>query len=248
MNRVSHCALLIGILPFVMLMSAVGEVRGEPELTYTCRRATGAVTIDGKLDESDWHKAQVFNRFFPLTEDMPILPAQSFVRLIWDDQHLYVGFVFRDDDIISHTSEHDGNIWEGDAAELFLRPSMREPDYFELEFAPNGAMLDALQDADDRPELAEALRWESKAVVAVSVVGTLDDRFDLDKQWTVEVAIPWEAFAPQAERPAVGSSWRFAACRYDYQILEPEVKVTTTSPESTGFHDTERYADLVFER
>ncbi|HYG68146.1 MAG TPA: DUF5916 domain-containing protein [Anaeromyxobacteraceae bacterium] len=62
---------------------------GDP---LTAVRRTGAIAVDGRLDESDWRGAPVFDGFtqhFPIEGAAPSNPTE--VRVLHDDRTLYVG-------------------------------------------------------------------------------------------------------------------------------------------------------------
>src|SRR5260370_42180979 len=53
-----------------------------------CRWTATPITIDGKLDEAAWGKAQVIDGFAVFWEKRPPRTATS-ARLLWDDKYLY---------------------------------------------------------------------------------------------------------------------------------------------------------------
>src|SRR5262245_13500086 len=62
-------------------------------------RASGAITLDGSLDEAAWHEAPVASGFLQ-NEPREGQPAtfDTEVRVLYDAQALYVGVFARDDD------------------------------------------------------------------------------------------------------------------------------------------------------
>ncbi len=65
-----------------------------PEIppTVQATRAEGKITIDGKLDEKDWEKAQVITNFFRREPRQGgNLRYETQVRILFDDKFLYVG-------------------------------------------------------------------------------------------------------------------------------------------------------------
>ena len=84
---------------------------------------------------------------------------------------------------------------------------------------------------------------------AVAVVeGTLDRPGDRDRGWRAEGKVPWSAFAPTGGRPAPGSAWRFALCRFDYGPEGTRPVLMSSAPlRRPSFHRYEDYGRLRFE-
>lgn len=84
--------LLAGACALALAGSAVAETlrTGEPT---TARRLTGAIVLDGRLEESDWKATQVlesFHEYWP--GDLSEPPEHTAVRFLYDDRFLYVAF------------------------------------------------------------------------------------------------------------------------------------------------------------
>ena len=122
-----------------------------------------------------------------------------------------------DQDLFADVTEHDGMTWLNDVFELFLKPAADKPGYYEFQVNSANTRMDMFV---PRRESYSYFRFKSKRPFhfesAVTVNGTLDDRTDVDRGWTVEGQIPWRDFIDTGGRPAVKEVWRFAICRYDY--------------------------------
>ncbi|HTM91808.1 MAG TPA: sugar-binding protein, partial [Flavisolibacter sp.] len=57
---------------------------------YKVAKATGPITVDGKMDEAAWDKAQVvtFDHFF--RTDKPADKQKTKFRMLWDSTSLYL--------------------------------------------------------------------------------------------------------------------------------------------------------------
>jgi hypothetical protein len=211
-----------------------------------CRRAAGNIRIDGRLDEPAWRKADSLKVSFLLEPKDAENRSATTARFLWDDKYLYVAFECEDCDIWSYSNKSDDQLWRGDVAELFVKPSTSTRAYYEFVIAPNGAMYDARYPSRGAGGYWRFKGWSSKANVATAINGTDGDVGDDDRGYIVEMAIPLAAFT-DAEKPADGVIWTVGAFRYDYSKLFETPMLLMSIPESKrGFHYYEGYNQLIF--
>ncbi|MBC7316120.1 MAG: hypothetical protein H5T70_06850, partial [Chloroflexi bacterium] len=72
---------------------------------YVCMRASGPIVVDGRLDEPDWGKAVPVELRLADSGGRP--RQRTVARLLWDDDHLYVGFYCEDTSIWGVTTRRD---------------------------------------------------------------------------------------------------------------------------------------------
>ncbi len=239
---------LLGVLIYVSVVPACHYAKpthDPPDEAYACHRAYTAITVDGFLNEAAWQKAGVIEAFYIYAPKNGESPAHTSVRMLWDDDYLYVAFKCEDDDIWSYTTEPDGELWRGDVVELFIKPDKDQLPYVELVIAPNGTVFDALHASRGGGGFRRYREWSSGAIVASKVDGT-DGRWDdHDTSYCVEAAIPLHAFTSGAE-PAEPVCWTFGCFRYDYSKSREEPLLLMSIPESLkrGFHYYEGYREL----
>jgi len=206
------------------------------------------ITIDGKLDDKAWEEAVVIDNF-----SMPWLgkgnkPASAATRakILWDRENLYVCADMDDADLYASITEHDGNTWENDVFEVFLKPSSVKPAYYEFHVTPANTQFDLFL-----PRRGHVARFKKIGDFglesAVSLRGTLGNWSDKDNGWSVELRIPWESLMRTGGRPAVGDTWMFALCRYDFDIDREQPELSTCAPLTRlNFHAHEDFATLRF--
>lgn len=220
---------------------------------YECRWSDEPIVIDGRADETAWRHAQMIDKFsLPWLRDKE-RPAKTATRarLLWDREHVYFFADMEDHDLFADVHEHDGRAWTNDVFELFFKPADDKPGYYEFEINAAGAVLDMFipQRIKDLYERHKA-DGEFHIEAAVQRRGTLDDRQDRDEGWSIEGRIPWTDFLRTGGRPAIGETWKFALCRYDYAIHAGQPELSTSAPlrSSTepNFHAYEDYAPLRF--
>jgi hypothetical protein len=221
--------------------------RSQPEVPrLVARRISGPITLDGKLDEPDWQGAQ---STAPFVQTMTGAEG-SFVanaRVLYDAEHLYVGYRVHDDYLKSTFEKHDEHLWEQDCVELMVDPDGDRRNYFEVQVSPAGVVFDTRYDSRRKPQPFGDVAWSSLANAAVSVQGKLNDDGE-DEGYTVELAIPWRAFAAgatPAEPPKAGETWRMNFFVMDAR--EKGQRAVGWSPPLIGdFHTLERFGRVVF--
>ena len=184
-------------------------------------RANGPINIDGKRDESAWASAESVGDFvFTWWNEGDADQQPTDARMLWDDQYLYVSFVCTDKDIQATRVERDDAVYLDDCVEVFASPEFEHPErYFNLEMNALATQLDEYRpDGDfDKP-----IGWDPEGIkVAVSIDGTINDDSDVDRSWTLEVAIPFKLFKDvlPAGRPEPGDRWRLNLNRLDRSVL-----------------------------
>jgi hypothetical protein len=216
---------------------------------YLCRFTAEPVVIDGRLDDAGWQHALEVGEFrMPWlgAEDKPAEKATR-AKLLWDRDYLYVAADMDDADLYADITERDGQTWDNDVFELFLKPAADKPAYYEFQVTARNTQFDLF--LPRRGHVNRFRRMHEFGVEsAVSLRGSLDDWADRDEGWAVEMRIPWASLAMTGGRPEPGDEWRFAACRYDYDVARERPELSTCAPLSQlDFHLHEDYRPLVFE-
>lgn len=173
-----------------------------------------------------------------------VLPGEAGVAYVGAaDEGLSFYVCYTDSDIFSTATGDNQKMWTlGDVAEVFVKPGVERPDYWEIHVTPNDHIMDLY--IPDRARFTggeitwdEVIAPDSRSTRRVAV---LDDR------WAVELCVPWSAFDVEAA-PAAGVVWQFAVCRYNYNGgLEDPEHSSTAHLTVPGFHRYEEYTDLVF--
>jgi glucose/arabinose dehydrogenase/mono/diheme cytochrome c family protein len=214
-----------------------------------CRWASTPPKIDGRLNDPAWKDAQVIENFTSawLPEGQRKPPTATKARLLWDREYLYFSAEMEDWDVFANVTEQDGPIWTCDVFELFFKPAVDKPGYYEFEVnAANGKLDMFLPSRGSGGYNRHAKERDFHLESAVNVNGTLNNWADRDKGWTVEGRIPWRDFLPTGGRPAPGEIWMHSLCRYDYSAgLENQSLSTDTPVASDTKADFHRYEDYV---
>lgn len=211
-----------------------------------CRWASKPPVLDGKLDDRCWQDAAAITQFASYWDNKTPRPGTR-AYLVWDDEALYYAGTMTDAELRAYGKNRNDSLWDGDVFEVFLKPTVEGPEYYEFQANPKALVFECFfPKRGIHPAFSEAPVLGNTAVVRLD--GTLDHPGDKDTGWTVEGRIPWTAFRPTGGKPKPGDEWRFAICRYDYGP-EGTKPVTMSSAPLTklDFHQHEDYGKLRFE-
>src|SRR5256714_14474123 len=133
-------------------------------------RATGAINVDGKLDEAAWQTAVPSSDF---TQSYPKVGAQptdrTEVRVLYDDAALYVGvrmFDSRPDSIAAQLARRDASGIYSDWLHVMVDSYRDRRTAFRFSVNPLGVQKDVLE-FDDRA--GEDLNWDAVWRVATRI-------------------------------------------------------------------------------
>ncbi len=192
----------------------------EPEAAtrIIAHRTPVPIVIDGRLDEAAWKGAVVSPRFVDLISGKPTR-FDTRVRLLWDDDQLYVAFQVEEPAVRAHLTDHNDPIYSENDVELFIAG---DDAYYEFEINARNTVYEVFfiwerayasggfaanpefarsrlsgfngvgfHDHPRGPRLGQ-FNWRFPGLrTAVHVDGTLNDDANRDRGWTVEIALPW---------------------------------------------------------
>ena len=210
------------------LFCAVAVLNAADPKHYNCVRARAPLKIDGKLDDAAWQNAPWTDWFVDIEGDAK--PAPRFhtrVKMLWDDQNLYIGAELEEPDVWATLREHDSVIFHDNDFEVFLNPTADGLKYFEFEINALNTSWDLFLPKPYREGGKADNSWEIPGLrSAVWIDGTLNDPIDHDRGWTVELAFPWTAFTPRSGkgRPSHGAEWRVNFSRVEWNKKLPGSK------------------------
>jgi hypothetical protein len=226
---------------------------------YTCFQTTRPLIIDGKGDDAAWQRAETASLV-----DVRFLSGERFhsrpteVRMLWDDERLYVLFVATDPDVWSTLADRDDPLWNQEVVEIFFDPDGDGLNYVEIEVNPLNAIVDLLVSKALGLGGRSYFEWSPEYDTAVHVEGTLNDPSDEDQYWSMELALPWEVLradvldvpGDRSLPPSPGDQWRFNFYRYERLRAdgkETGIEYSAWSPTGqVNFHMPERFGIVVF--
>ncbi len=147
------------------------------------RKASGPVTLDGRLDEQAWKEADVASDFWlKFPRDGVKAEKRTEVRMTYDDRYLYISAVCYDKEgEVVQTLKRDSRFFEGDGFGLVLDPVNQRTNGFLFGISPFNVQSEDLLSQSSFGELNYS--WDNRWF---SEVTRLEDR------WIVEMAIPFK--------------------------------------------------------
>jgi Carbohydrate family 9 binding domain-like len=222
-NRAIVGKVKTGVTPKAAEEHTVNDV---PSFTIEKLPAAGKIAIDGKATEPEWGGAASTGPFVDVGTGNPntSFPVQGSAKLLWDDKNLYAYLVVKEADFYTgfadaksqpadFTAAGQPKLWTKDTIEMMVDPdpSGDNKDYYELQINPQNkifkSQFDDLQQPSGGPNGPFGHEdWDPKLKSAVQIQKGADGK---PTGYTVEVAIPWAAYAKAANHPPKsGDVWR----------------------------------------
>ena len=233
-GRSSIVAISLSLLMVCLSLSAQQEKRlsfGEQEV-FKASKANSTITIDGNLNEEDWQRTESRTLDYFYRVEKPTDRQKTVFRMLWDKENLYVFFACEDLYITARETKRDGRPYLDDCAEIFLIPA---PDSCNMHY---GFELNLYKASNDfiyinnfyQGKRASVYSYDPDFEVEVTVDGTINDNSDLDKGWTMEMAIPIKLFrgSDRYSKVKAGNQWGFLAIRQERNEVEGRRRITST--------------------
>lgn len=224
--------------------------RDEEIPRYHAYRTGSPVTIDGKLSENAWQQAPPSRSFVDLIHGTTT-HLDTRAAVLWDDKYLYVGYWIEEPDVRATFTKRDAPIYQDNDVELFIAGQDGYYEFEINAFSTIYEVLFFWEEAFQRkgyhkfpgldvnhPQAKPFngvgfkthprgrrigfFNWDFPGLMkAVHVNGTLNDDRDLDRGWTVELALPWSGLEILAKGdgralpPKNGDIWRMDFSRFN---------------------------------
>lgn len=224
-------------LIFLMIISASCQFQNNDTTpkTYTCNYVDRALVIDGKLNDAQWENAEWSDNFVDIEGKKKPSPfLQTKVKMLWDLHYLYIAALLEEPDLWATLTNRDEIIYQDNDFEVFIDPDGDGRNYYEYEVNAFGTIMDLFLNKPYNLQGAADLSWNFKNIKsAVACQGTINEASDTDTSWTVELAIPWEAFTADKQMPpADGDRWRINFSRVEWDhVSQGNVYQNQTDPD-----------------
>lgn len=152
-------------------------------------RRGGELTLDGRLDEPDWRAVYPAESFFVYQAGRKIADAPTQMRLLCDDQAVYLGiscWLPGGGEPRATVTERDGPVLQDDAVEVFLAPPALQGGYVHLALNALGTLRDQLCSA--QPDAAGVVKisrdpaWNAAGIEVAAARA--------EGRWDLEVRVP----------------------------------------------------------
>jgi hypothetical protein len=236
---------------FVLFFAALALYRSctkhvGPAYKMDAARTANAIIVDGILDEAAWQAATKIelkeNKTGTAVTDQKL---QTTVMTCYSDSMFYIVFVCNDPDMWANFSQRDEHLWEEEAVEVFIDTDEEPKTYVEIEVSPKNILFDSYIVDPFHIDLNATPMFNLAGIqTAVSVVGTVNKRADVDSFWTVEIAIP----VHELDKAGISPGKTKRKINF-YRIEEPkdgEVQHYAWSPTEARFHKPSVFGTLNF--
>lgn len=193
--------------------------------TYVVYKTDSKILVDGIADEKIWEKTLFTDDFIDI--EGKIKPNQNTkVKMLWGKDFLYVYAKLEEKDIWADITERDAVIFYNNDFEVFINPSNDNHNYGEIEINALGTIWDLVLNKPYNVGGKPKNHWNlNNLKSAVFIKGTLNNSKDIDEFWSVEMAIPLNAFAELKNKPKLnpkdGEQWRinFSRVQWNHDII-----------------------------
>lgn len=196
---------------------------------YHCHRATRKLNrLDGDLNKPFWETGSWITDFHDIEGDtLPKPWKDTRVKLLWDEEALYVAAQLKDDTIWATVHNRDELIFIDNDFEVFLAPQDSSHRYYELEMNAANAVWDLLMEKPQRDCVRRIIGWDIHGLdSAVKIDGVLNDPSADNRSWSLEIRIPWFSLRECGEdqcypvhiAPDLGEVWRLNFSRVEYDV------------------------------
>jgi hypothetical protein len=234
----------ITIAIFCLLLTGSFLSEGDDMVpSYTVKRTTGKIYVDGNPTEADWKAASPVGDFvFPWYKEGK--KEQTEVKALWDDEYLYILYKCEDEHISAHYFERNSAPYKDDCIEAFIAPNPEHPLWYtNYEINCLGTWLAGLhKDSFNEYVLPD------KILIGRSHVGTINNEDDIDSHWIIEIGIPFENLKDFEIKlpPKNGTVWGINFNRCGGDINQQYSQWSPSKTEQPNFHRPQDFGKIIF--
>ena len=179
-------------------------------MSFRVKRALETVDRADEWNQGQWKRADVLE----LTNwmgDKPEHFPKTQVKVLYDDDNLYVFFTVEDRYIRAVADRTHGKVWEDSCVEFFFTPhDQAEYEYFNLETNCGGRMLFRYNDKHHHTE--KYIEKSDCAMIEMhhSLPPLIKDEITEPVIWALRYKLPFRVIAKYTKitKPQTGISWR----------------------------------------
>ncbi len=233
--------ILLGLLLLQFNVSAQLQINHNQPI-YECRQINSDIQMSGKVDDPLWRQAQVVKLVDPVSGEPGRFSTTA--KLLYNSKCLYIAFECEDDYVWGTITGRDSAIFTEECVEVFICPSGKTRQYYELNVSPRNAIFDALilNGRSETGEKGTGLRtWKDFTCEGLETQVYINGELDKPgaKGWSVEYAIPFSSILGADNLvPVSGEEWRINFFRIDSPV-KGHLEFYAWSP--TGANDFHRF-------
>jgi hypothetical protein len=230
--------------------------------SYVCHKISHPIQIDGQGSDPAWAQAPWTDYFVDIQGNKKPLPRfATRAKMLWDEQYLYVYAQLQEPHVWATLTKKNSIIFRDNDFEVFIDPESSGENYYEFEMNALNTIW----------ELTLVKRYTKGGpailgtnlpglISAVHIDGTLNDPRDIDRGWSVEIALPFKGLAAHRRNgpcpPLPGDQWRINFSRVEWtheivdgqyhKIKKPEDNWVWSPQGVVDMHQPEEWGKLVF--
>lgn len=203
----------------------VVNMQNTPKI-YQILKTNNPIVIDGKAEETAWDNAAWTDYFVDIEGENKNKPNyNSKVKMLWDNQNLYIYAHLEEPHIWGDLTNHDAIIYHNNDFEVFIKPYENQSSYYEIEINTLNTILDLMLNKPYKHVGEAILHWDTKGLKsAIHCNGTNNNPNDVDNYWSIEMAIPFQALQNfgRSSSPRSGEYWRmnFSRVQWQHEIIK----------------------------
>jgi hypothetical protein len=238
-----------------------------PVRNYIVYQSVAEIEIDGKANDSSWENATWTEYFIDIEgENKPGPLYRTHVKMLWDDNNLFILAELEEPHVWAYYEKHDMIVFQENDFEVFIDPNGDAQNYFEIEVNAQNTIFDLFMPQPYRNGGDPLIAWNATGLKsAVYIDGTLNNPDDIDKKWTVEMAIPFNALklGTGNQTPQDNQIWKIDFSRVNWQTeitdgvykrktdpgsqrILPEYNWVWSAPGLINMHFPERWGLIQF--
>ena len=203
----------------LLLLSATSLGAQQLPKRYVAHATIDSIVVDGIDSETTWQKAAWSKAFIDIEGvDRPKYRTQ--MKMAWSEEYLYFFARMQEPHVWGNLKQRDTVIFQNNDFEIFIDPDGDTHNYYEFEVNALNTVWDLFLTRPYRNGTIVLDHWDINGLLsAVHVDGTLNDPSDIDKGWSVEVAIPWDVLVEASGSKQIprDAFWRINFSRVNWQ-------------------------------
>jgi hypothetical protein len=217
---------------------------------YNCPKVDRDLKLTGKVDDPLWRNAEAVQLVNPV--DGKPGRYRTTARMLYNQRFLYIAFECQDEYVWGTLTERDAPIYEEECVEVFVCPSGKFRQYYELNASPRNTVFDTFI-LNARPVTGEGRDFRSW--IAYSCAGMVT-RVHIDGElgvrgargWSAEYAIPFLSIIGSDNLvPKAGEEWRINLYRIDSPEPKRQELYAWSPTGAPDFHRPWRFGRLRFQ-
>jgi hypothetical protein len=189
---------------------------------YICYQTPYTLEINGKISDPAWDKAPWSDYFLDIEGEAKPKPRfKSRMKMLWDDNYLYVAASFEEPNVWAKLQDKNAIIFYDNDFEVFIDPDSDNCNYYEFEINALNTIWELVflrTYRDGGPVFYGKNLKGLKS--AVFIDGELNNPKAECNGWSVEIAFPWselKKFHQNKQKPRHGDQWRINFSRVEWQ-------------------------------